>query len=86
MDFENATIEGLFGAYLECQQWLFRGHTSEPTTCGRHLTDGMGREGGKGERRGRREGEGVELGVEVGEGKGEREKEKEREREKKSER
>ncbi|ROT83082.1 protein containing Polysaccharide lyase family 8, central [Penaeus vannamei] len=40
MDFENATIEGLFGAYLECQQWLFRGHTSEPTTCGRHLTDG----------------------------------------------
>nr|XP_027206508.1 uncharacterized protein LOC113799989 isoform X2 [Penaeus vannamei] len=39
MDFENATIEGLFGAYLECQQWLFRGHTSEPTTCGRHLTD-----------------------------------------------
>ncbi|XP_069980357.1 chondroitinase-AC [Penaeus vannamei] len=40
LDFQDATIEGLFAAYLECQQWLFRGHTQEPTTCGRHMTDG----------------------------------------------
>ncbi|XP_047471248.1 chondroitinase-AC-like [Penaeus chinensis] len=40
MDFDDATLEGMFSAYLECQQWLFRGHTSEPTTCGRHITDG----------------------------------------------
>ncbi|XP_042865853.1 chondroitinase-AC-like [Penaeus japonicus] len=40
LDFDDATIEGLYAAYLECQQWLFRGHTQEPTTCGRHITDG----------------------------------------------
>ncbi|XP_037783766.1 chondroitinase-AC-like [Penaeus monodon] len=40
LDFQDATIEGLFAAYLECQQWLFRGHTQEPSTCGRHINDG----------------------------------------------
>ncbi|XP_071522475.1 chondroitinase-AC-like [Panulirus ornatus] len=38
LDFEDATVEGMFSAYLECQQWLFRGHTIEPTTIGRKIT------------------------------------------------
>ncbi|XP_042217015.1 chondroitinase-AC-like [Homarus americanus] len=40
LDFDDATVEGMFSAYLECQQWLFRGHTIDPTTTGRFIDSG----------------------------------------------
>ncbi|CAL4064068.1 unnamed protein product, partial [Meganyctiphanes norvegica] len=39
-DFEEVTIEGLYSAYLECNQWLFRGHIGEPSNAGRKIDKG----------------------------------------------
>ncbi|KAK3895542.1 hypothetical protein Pcinc_000780 [Petrolisthes cinctipes] len=39
-DYDEESIEGLFSAYLECNQWLFRGNVFEPTTTGRFITGG----------------------------------------------
>ncbi|XP_050710069.1 chondroitinase-AC-like [Eriocheir sinensis] len=40
LNFDNKTIENLIYAFTECQQWLFRGKTFEPTTTGRFITRG----------------------------------------------
>ena len=40
LSFNDAVIEGLYSAYIECEQWLFRGHTVEPTTTGRFIDGG----------------------------------------------
>ncbi|XP_069184940.1 chondroitinase-AC [Procambarus clarkii] len=40
LDFDDDTVEGIFAAFLECEQWLFRGSTFEPTTLGRFITNG----------------------------------------------
>ncbi|CAL4078305.1 unnamed protein product, partial [Meganyctiphanes norvegica] len=40
VDFEADTVEGIYGAYLECTQWLFRGQSAEPTNAGRFITGG----------------------------------------------
>ncbi|KAK7085943.1 hypothetical protein SK128_016973, partial [Halocaridina rubra] len=40
LDFDEDTIEGLYAAYLECTQWLHRGHNMEPSVNGRKITQG----------------------------------------------
>lgn len=32
--------EGIFAAFLECQQWLYRATTVEPSTVGRFIDSG----------------------------------------------
>ncbi|CAL4251645.1 unnamed protein product, partial [Meganyctiphanes norvegica] len=38
LDFNTDTVQGLYAAFLECHQWLFRGHVVEPTSIGRFIT------------------------------------------------
>ena len=41
LQFKDEIVEGLYSAYIECEQWLFRGHTVEPTTTGRFIDAGL---------------------------------------------